>query len=109
MKTLLILYVTATIYHAVPEQTNSDPGHTATMFELDLSNPRKHNIIAVSRDLEERFPMGSRICIENAGKMNGIWYVEDRMNKRFTNRIDFLVNTTMKYGKWNRVQVTLIE
>jgi 3D (Asp-Asp-Asp) domain-containing protein len=111
MKTIIALWVivVATIYHAVPEQTNSDPGHTATMFELDLNNPRKHNIIAVSRDLESRFPMGSKVCIENAGKMNGVWYVEDRMNKRFTNRIDFLVNTTQRYGKWKRVKVTLIE
>jgi 3D (Asp-Asp-Asp) domain-containing protein len=79
------------------------------MFELDLSNPAKHRIIAISRDLETKFPMGSRVCIENAGKMNGVWYVEDRMNKRFTNRIDFLVNTTQRYGKWKRVKVTLIE
>ena len=40
--------VTATVYNAVPEQTNSDTSHTASMFKLDLKNPYKHRIIAVS-------------------------------------------------------------
>jgi 3D (Asp-Asp-Asp) domain-containing protein len=110
MKTIALwVSVVATIYHAVPEQTNSDPGHTATMFKLDLTNPRRHNIIAVSRDLEQYFPMGSIVCIENAGVMNGVWQVQDRMNKRFTDRIDFLVNASQRYGKWENVKVTLIE
>ena len=38
--------VTATVYNAVVEQCNSDPGHTASMFELDLDNPYSHKIIA---------------------------------------------------------------
>ena len=110
MKSLLaILYVTATVYNAVPEQTNSDPSHTATMFKLDPDHPEKHKIIAVSRDLEKHFPMGSTVCVENAGKMNGEWHVEDRMNKRFTNRIDFLVANNVKYGKWENVKVTLVK
>ena len=101
--------VTATIYHAVPEQTNSDPSHTASMKKIDLSNPAKHRIIAVSRDLEKLgFALGSTVTISNAGKMNGIWYIEDRMNKRWVKRIDFLVNTSTKGGKWHNVKVTLV-
>ncbi len=41
--------------------------------------------------------------------MNGLWVIRDRMNKRWTNRIDFLVDTTMKYGKWNNVKIELYE
>ena len=72
--------VVATVYNAVPEQTNSDPGHTASMFKLDLSNPYKHRIIAVSRDLLVSFPMGTRVRVEGTS-YDGIYVVEDKMNK----------------------------
>ena len=42
MKTLIVSIVacvTATVYNAVPEQTNEDPGHTASMYKIDLDNP----------------------------------------------------------------------
>lgn len=101
--------VTATIYHAVPEQTDSTPDRTASMFKIDLNNPRKHNIIAVSRDLEALgFTLGSKVQVTGAGDLDGIWNIEDRMNKRFTKRIDFLVNTTMKNGKWLNVTIKKI-
>jgi 3D (Asp-Asp-Asp) domain-containing protein len=96
--------VTATIYHAVEGQTDSTPDTTASMFKIDLNNPRKHNIIAVSRDLESLgFTLGSKVKVTGAGDLDGIWNIEDRMNKRFTKRIDFLVNTTRKGGKWENV------
>jgi hypothetical protein len=41
-----------------------------------------------------------------AGNLDGVWNIEDRMNKRFTKRIDFLVNTTRKSGKWENVKIT---
>ena len=53
--------------------------------------------------------MGTKVCIENAGEMDGEWTVEDRMNKRWTKRIDFLVNKSMKYGKWGNVKIYIIE
>jgi 3D (Asp-Asp-Asp) domain-containing protein len=101
--------VTATIYHATPEQTNADYLTTASMKKIDSTNPRKHQWIAVSRDLEKLgFVFGQKVHIENAGELNGIWTIEDRMNKRFTKRIDFLVNKTRKYGKWEEVKITLL-
>ena len=39
--------------------------------------------------------------------MGGIWVVEDRMNRRFTNKIDFLVDNEIVLGKWERVVITL--
>lgn len=101
--------VTATVYNAVVEQTNSDPGHTASMFKLDLKNPYKHRIIAVSRDLLTKFPMGTKVRIEGTGRYDGIWYVEDKMNKRYSKRIDLLINVDMPIGKWNNVTIAKIK
>ena len=67
-----------------------------------------HRIIAVSRDLEKKgFTMGQKVCVENAGHLSGVWTIRDRMNKRWKNRIDFLVNTNLKYGKWDDVRIKL--
>ncbi len=100
--------MTATIYHAVPEQTNADYLTTASLRKINKENPMGHRWIAVSRDLEDLgFVFGVEVCIENAGIMNGIWRVEDRMNRRWTKRIDFLVNQNITGGKWENVKITL--
>lgn len=101
--------VTVTVYHAVPEQCNNDPSHTASMFKLDLSNPYKHRIIAVSRDLLKKFPMHSKVRISGTKRYDGIYIVEDKMNKRWTKRIDILINKDMKIGKWKNVKITKIK
>ena len=102
------LTVTATVYNAVVEQCNEDPGHTATMFKLDLTNPYKHRIIAVSRDLEKLgFPMNTKVYITGTGRYDGYWYIRDRMNKRYKRRIDFLINNEMPIGKWEEARIQL--
>jgi 3D (Asp-Asp-Asp) domain-containing protein len=53
--------------------------------------------------------MNTIVVISNAGDMNGLWVIRDRMNKRWTNRIDFLVDETMKGGKWTNVKIKLYE
>jgi len=99
--------VVATIYHAVKGQTDSTPFITASNSKINPKNPAGHRWIAVSRDLEPLgFTFGTKVSIENAGKMNGVWTVQDRMNRRFKHRIDFLVNTSMKGGKWKNVKIT---
>ena len=100
--------VHATVYNAVPEQTNSDPGHTAFMFELDLSNPYKHRIIAVSRDLLKTYPKGTQVLVEGTS-YDGVYTVMDKMNKRYTNRIDLLINLDMKIGNWPNAKITKIK
>ena len=99
--------VTATVYNAVPNQTNNDPGHTASMFELDLKDPYKHRIIAVSRDLLKEYPMGTYVRVSGTN-YDGIYQVQDKMNKRWQNRIDILINIDMPIGKWNKVKITKI-
>lgn len=107
---ILSVIVTATIYHADPRQTNADFLTTASLKKINPANPQGHRWIAVSRDLEKKgFTMGVKVCIEGAGKMDGEYTIEDRMNKRWTNRIDFLVNKDMKYGKWDKVKLTIIK
>jgi len=112
MKTLILVtvLVTATIYHADPVQCNADFLTTASLKKINPSNPQGHRWIAVSRDLEPLgFTMGTKVCITNAGDLNGEWTIQDRMNKRWTKRIDFLVNKTRRYGKWEDVTMTIIK
>ena len=44
-----------------------------------------------------------------AQHMDGIYTVEDRMNRRWTKRIDFLVNESMKGGKWENIKIILVD
>lgn len=100
--------VIATVYNAVPNQTDSTPLITASNKHIDADNPGKHRWIAVSRDLEAYgFVFGAEVCVEQAGAMNGLWIVEDRMNRRFKNKIDFLVDNSIILGKWTNVIITL--
>jgi 3D (Asp-Asp-Asp) domain-containing protein len=84
--------VQATVYSTNPKETDSTPNITASGFRLDPSNPKKHRIIAVSRDLKKSLGFGKRVRIEGAGKHNGEYTVRDVMNKRWTNKIDILIN-----------------
>ena len=107
LKTIL---VTATIYHAVPAQTDDTPFVTASNSHINPDNPQGHRWIAVSRDLEKLgFTFGVEVWIEGADIYDGVWTVQDRMNKRWTKRIDFLVNKDVRGGKWNNVKIYINE
>ena len=108
MKTLaLTILVTATIYHADPKQCNEDYLTTASMKKIDISNPQAHRWIAVSRDLEHLgFTFDTEVAVECCCPLDGVWTVQDRMNKRWEKRIDFLVNKNIKTGKWYNVEIT---
>lgn len=106
---IAIACVTATIYHADPAQTNEDYLTTASLKTIE--DPyRPERWLAVSRDLEaEGFTMGSKVLVSGAGEMDGVWAVEDRMNRRWTSRIDFLVSKKIRGGKWNQVTIKKID
>ena len=117
MKTLLITLiilistdyqvVTATVYHAVEKQTDSTPFITASGKHINPKNPASHRWIAVSRDLEPLgYTFGTKVIVSGAGDMDGEWIVQDRMNRRWKNRIDFLVNEDT-IGKWNNIKIKL--
>jgi 3D (Asp-Asp-Asp) domain-containing protein len=91
------------VYHAVKEQTDDTPLITADGSVINPNNPQKW--IAVSRDLEKLFPMGSKLYIDCNCKHTGVWIVRDRMNARWTKRIDFLTHPSLGMGIWKNVKI----
>ena len=107
---LKIILVTATIYHASPDQTDDTPFITASGSYINADCPICHRWIAVSRDLEAKgFVFGARVKVTGAGHLDGIWTVQDRMNRRWENRIDFLVGEDISGGKWEYVEIQLLD
>lgn len=114
LDTLVYHYVTATEYHAVESQCDSDPLITACNAKIDLNKLNKGDLkwIAVSRDLLEEYPYGSKVMIESDNDyVSGIWYVMDTMHKRWTKRIDLLVpeSTKFQFGKLDNVKLTKLQ
>ena len=91
--------VTLTTYSVTEEETDDSPTITASGFEIDEDNPKKHRIIAVSRDLKRKLRFGEKVVLSNAGRFNGVWYVRDLMNSRFRNKIDVLIDVDDKQTK----------
>ena len=87
-----IIKVSLTTYTITTQETDEDPLITASGFTLDSVNPKKHRVIAISRDLREKFGFGDKVKLENAGKFNGIWFIRDLMHKKWKKRIDILIN-----------------
>jgi len=77
------------------------------MYCIDSLNPFKHKIVAVSRDLLTQFPNGTQVLVEGTD-YDGVYTVQDKMNKRYTNRIDILVNEDMPIGRWDSVKLRRI-
>jgi 3D (Asp-Asp-Asp) domain-containing protein len=98
-----------TTYSANIAETDSTPNLTASGFEIDLDNPKKHRILAISRDLKRELKWGEKVVLENAGRFNGIWYVRDLMNPRFRNKIDVLINEGDKPTKLYNVILKRLE
>ena len=96
--------VCVTVYNAVPAQCNADVQHTASMFKLDLKNPESHKIIAMERTMMSEYGLkyGDIVKIEGTynGVQDGIYQIQDTMNKRFAgqHKIDVLVANNVKYG-----------
>jgi 3D (Asp-Asp-Asp) domain-containing protein len=90
-------------------ETDSTPNITASGFKIDTTNPRKHRIIAISRDLKKKWKFNQKVRIRKAGKYNGDYTVKDVMNKRYKNRIDILVGKDDKQVKLSNVQITAIK
>lgn len=86
----------ATYYNPVQAQCDGNPLITATGYRISLRKLKKNKIkiVALSRDLLKVYPYNSEIYVHSPVHLRGCWRVEDTMNKRFSNRIDFLA-----YGK----------
>jgi len=101
--------VTLTTYSPSAEQTDSTPNITASGFKIDTLNPKRHKIIAISRDLKKKWKFNQKVRIRKAGKYNGDYIVKDVMNKRYKNRIDILVDKDDEQVKLSNVQITAIK
>ena len=95
--------VTLTTYKANETETDSTPNITASGFKI--TNPKKHKIIAVSRDLKRKYKFGQKVRIVGAGKYDGTYRVHDLMNKRYRKRIDILVGHNDKQTKLKKIKV----
>ena len=86
----------ATYYNPVQAQCDGNPLITATGYRISLKKLKRNEIrvVALSRDLLKQYPYNSEIYVHSPVHLRGCWRVEDTMNKRFSNRIDFLA-----YGK----------
>lgn len=106
--TLVVDNLTMTVYSAVESQTDSNPKTTASgQFIVDPYNPP--NYIAVSRDLLCSFPFGSEVEVDCGGCVyEGVYFVEDVMNIRYSNSIDILISPYGQIGKWWGVSLTLL-
>lgn len=101
--------VTLTTYSPNEGETDSTPNVTASGFKIDVKNPKKHKIIAVSRDLKRKWKFNQKVRIRKAGKYNGVYTIKDVMNKRHKKRIDILVGLKEKPIKLKGVEVTLLK
>ena len=97
--------VTVTTYSVSEGETDSTPLLTASGFKINPKNPKKHRIIAVSRDLKRKYRFGQKVKITNAGKYNGVYVVRDLMHPRWKKKIDILINPSDKQTKLRRVKM----
>lgn len=92
-------HVKATIY-----KPSMGP-ETADGTRINSKNAKELKLIAVSWDLRHEFPFGSKVQIVGAGNLDGIYTVRDLMNKRWTKKIDILVDPKHKLVSYNHVQL----
>ena len=101
--------VKVTTYTTDTKQTDNTPYITASGFKLSRKNPKHHRIVAVSRDIKKRLNFGDKIKLTGIGKYDGIYRVEDVMNKRFRNRIDILINPEDRPISFDDVKMIVIK
>lgn len=102
--------VTATVYHATEEQCDSDCLVTASGARISSAESAyDHRYIAVSRDLLDVFPYGTKVEVSGCGELDGVYTVADTLNKRYKGYIDILINPDMRGGKWEGVRIKKVE
>lgn len=103
----------ATVYNAIPAQCNGDFGHTASMFRLNLNDVLSQRVIAMERTFMRKLGLkyGDVVYISGTGKYDGVWQIQDTMNKRFAgqNKIDILVSNNITYGTWENVKLYVLK
>lgn len=93
-----------TVYNAKASQCNADYKHTASMFSLNLNDVASHRIVALERTFMKQYGLKFGDVIKIVGTYNGlqdgIYQIQDVMNKRFAgqHKVDVLVPNEITYG-----------
>jgi len=104
---------TLTIYNPVEGQCDDSPLITANNSHIDLGKLRRNEIrwMALSRDLLKRwkgeFNYGDTVVLDAGdAAIDGLWVINDNMNKRFKNRGDLLFHRDSRTtGIWKNVKM----
>jgi 3D (Asp-Asp-Asp) domain-containing protein len=102
------LIVTVTTYTVSESETDSSPTITASGFEVSRTNPKKHRVIAVSRDLKKKLRFGDKVRVTGIGKLSGVYVVRDLMNSRWKRKIDILINPNDKQTKFLKAKLFIL-
>ncbi|GAB3289719.1 hypothetical protein GCM10027511_01700 [Hymenobacter humi] len=91
--------VTATIYEAVPGQTDNEPFVTADNSRIKPHYGTKKRWMALSRDLLKpwggTFKFGDTVRVTGiSAKLDGVYTIHDTMNKRHRHCMDILAHTS---------------
>ena len=102
-----IQFVTVTTYNSVTAQCDATPLITASGHRIKNPNKREM-IIAISRDLRKIYKFGTKVRIIGAGRLDGIYTIEDVMNSRFKNRIDILLPPKYRNTKLSGIRMSRV-
>ena len=104
---------TLTIYNPVEGQCDDSPLVTASNKRIDLEKLRLSKIrwMALSRNLLKKwngeFNYGDTVMLKSGDPdIDGLWVINDNMNKRFKDRGDLLFHQeARKIGMWKNVKI----
>jgi hypothetical protein len=93
--------VTATVYEAVPGQTDNEPFVTADNSHIKRHYGTKKRWMALSRDLLKpwggRFEFGDKVRVRGISpELDGVYTVHDTMNRRHRHCMDILAHPSEK-------------
>ena len=93
--------VTATVYEAVPGQTDSEPFITADNSHIKRHYGTKKRWMALSRDLLKpwggKFEFGDKVRVRGISpELDGIYTIHDTMNRRHRHCMDILAHPSEK-------------
>jgi hypothetical protein len=107
--------VTATVYEAVPSQTDDEPFVTADNSRIKPHYSSRQRWMALSRDLLKQwggaFNYGDRVRVRGISPaLDGVYTVHDTMNRRHRHCMDVLVHPKEKLDIFTKgVKISLVE
>ena len=106
--------VTATVYNAVPGQTDDEPFVTADNSRIKRYYGTRQRWMALSQDLLRhwggKFKYGDKVRVTGISqKLDGVYTVHDTMNKRHRHCMDVLAHPSEKLDIYQKgVKIRLV-